>query len=119
MADEDLGRVQAIAANDEDPNYPLPMQGRRITHNTVTDFAATTSSEGEIRPRERIRRRAQRQRPARLATHPPDPASDLGIPGRSPPFGTIRPRLLAAATTLMRCRFRLADLTTTEGRNAR
>ena len=73
MTDEDLRRVQTIAAHYEDPGYPLPMKGQRITHNHVTALAAITFFEGEIRPLQRIRRRTQRDRPDRFAPHPPGP----------------------------------------------
>lgn len=60
LIDEDLRRVQAIAADYEDPSYPLPVTGQRITHNHVTAFAAITFFEGQIRPLKRTRRRPQR-----------------------------------------------------------
>lgn len=77
MTDEDLSRVQAIAAHYEDPTYSLPVAGQRITHNHVTALAAITFFEGELRPLTRIRRRVQRERPTRFTPQPPDPASGL------------------------------------------
>ena len=45
----------------EQPDYPLPMTGQRITHNHVAAFAAITFFEGQVRPlaRTRLRRIAQ------------------------------------------------------------
>ena len=77
MTNDDLRSVQAIAAHYEDPTYPLPMSGQRITHNHVTAFAAITFLEGKIRPLARTRRRAQKDRPDRFRPSPPDPASGL------------------------------------------
>jgi hypothetical protein len=77
MADADLRHVQAIAANYENPAYPLPMTGQRLTHNHVIAFAAITYFEGKIRPLNRTRRRPQKQRPGRFTAQPPDPVSGL------------------------------------------
>lgn len=77
MSDADLLSVQAIAAHYEDPAYPLPIVGQRITHNHVTALAAITYFEEEIRPLARARRRPQRDRPARLTPLPPDPHTGL------------------------------------------
>src|ERR1041384_7651207 len=49
MTDAELLHVQAIAAHYEDPDYPLPMSGQRITHNHVSAFAAITYFEGRAR----------------------------------------------------------------------
>jgi hypothetical protein len=77
MSDADLAGVQAIAAWYEDPDYPLPMSGQRITHNHVTAFAAVTFFEGRVRPLQRTRRRPEKDRPAEYAPLPPDPGTSL------------------------------------------
>jgi hypothetical protein len=77
MSDSDLASIRAIAAWYEDPRYPLPMTGQRITHNHVTAFAAVTFYEGGVRPLTRIRRRRQRDRPAEYTPLPPDPGTGL------------------------------------------
>jgi hypothetical protein len=77
MTDADLHRIQAIDANYENPGYPLPMSGQRITHNHVMAFAAITYFEHEIRPLTRTRRRPQTNRPARFTPLPPDPMAGL------------------------------------------
>lgn len=64
MSDKDLKRVQAIAAWYEAPDYPLPVEGQRVTHNHVTALAAITFYEGEVRPLARTRRRPQKDRPS-------------------------------------------------------
>lgn len=40
MPEADLRAVQRIAATYEDPTYPLPIEGQRITHNHVNAIAA-------------------------------------------------------------------------------
>ena len=77
MTDADLRSVQAIAAHYEDPAYPLPVVGQRITHNHVTALAAITYFEKDSRPLTRTRRRPQRDRPPRFTPQPPDPGSVL------------------------------------------
>lgn len=77
MSDADLANVQAIAAWYEDPHYPLPMAGQRITHNHVTAFAAVTFFEGRVRALHRTRRRPEKGRPAEYAPLPPDPGAGL------------------------------------------
>lgn len=77
MSDDDLRRVQGIAAHYEDPAFPLPIDGQRITHNHVTALATLTYLERDIRPLARTRRRPQRNRPARLTPLPPDPGTGL------------------------------------------
>jgi hypothetical protein len=77
MSDADLRGVQAIAANYEDPAYPLPIAGQRITHNHVTALAAITYFEKDIRPLTRTRRRPERTRPTRFTPLPPDPGTGL------------------------------------------
>jgi hypothetical protein len=73
MSDADLASVQAVAAWYEDPSYPLPLSGGRITHHHVTAFAAVTFFEGRVRPLQRTRRRPQKDRPAEYEPQPPDP----------------------------------------------
>jgi hypothetical protein len=77
MSDADLRSVQAIAARYEDPAYPLPITGQRITHNHVAALAAITYLEKDIRPLTRTRRRPQRNRPAEFTPLPPDPSTGL------------------------------------------
>lgn len=71
MSDEELARIEHISAWYEDPHYPLPMSGQRITHNHVNAFAAITLFEGRVRPLERTRRRPQRDRPPAYDPQPP------------------------------------------------
>jgi hypothetical protein len=73
MTNNDLKGIQAIASNLEDPTFPLPIEGQRITHNHVMALAAVVLYEGELRPLPRTRRRAERDRPERFAPEPPDP----------------------------------------------
>ena len=77
MSDSDLASIQTIAAWYEDPHYPLPLRGQRITHNHVNAFAAITCFEGEVRELTRSRRRHTKDRPADYSPRPPDPASGL------------------------------------------
>jgi hypothetical protein len=77
MSDADLRCVQGIAANYEDPAYPLPIAGQRITHNHVTALAAITYFGKDIRPLTRTRRRPERTRPTRFTPLPPD--ADTGL----------------------------------------
>jgi hypothetical protein len=76
MSDADLARIQAIASWYEDPNYPLPIHGQRITHNHVTALAAITFYEGAVRPLARTRRRPEKQRPSAFR-----PESPTAMPG--------------------------------------
>ena len=62
MTDDDLAAVQRIAAVYEDPQYPLPRQGR-IAHMHVNCFAAIAYFEGTLRPLARTRRRPEKGRP--------------------------------------------------------
>ncbi|MFZ2502756.1 MAG: hypothetical protein WAW88_08820 [Nocardioides sp.] len=73
MTDEDLARIENISAWFEDPSYPLPMDGHRITHNHVHALAAITLFERKLRPLARTRRRPQRYRPEAYAPHAPPP----------------------------------------------
>jgi hypothetical protein len=76
MSDTELSSIQRIDAWYEDPNYPLPVSGQKITHNHVTAFAAVTLFEGEVRDLARSRRRPQKDRPAAFDPQPPNPAPD-------------------------------------------
>lgn len=78
MSDVDLERIQGIAAHYESPNYPLPVDDQRITHNHVNALAAITYFEGRLRPLARNRRRPQKNRPERYAPSPVP--SDYGLP---------------------------------------
>lgn len=71
MADAELASIENISAWYEDPTYPLPMSGQRITHNHVNAFAAITLFEGRVRPLARTRRRPQRDRPEAFEPRPP------------------------------------------------
>lgn len=73
MPDEDLAKIENILAWYEDPSYPLPMVGQRITHNHVNAFAAITLFEGKLRPLARTRRRPQRDRPEAYTPQAPPP----------------------------------------------
>lgn len=81
MSDEDLGRIQNIAAHFEDASYPLPVEGQRITHNHVTALAAVTFFEGQVRPLSQRRRRPEKNRPERFTPIPLPP--DAGLPRRA------------------------------------
>jgi hypothetical protein len=78
MSDEDLGRIQNIAAHFEDPSFPLPVEGQRTTHNHVNALAAITFFEGQLRPLSQSRRRPEKNRPERFTPTPLPP--DAGLP---------------------------------------
>ncbi|WP_323101781.1 hypothetical protein [Intrasporangium sp. YIM S08009] len=71
MTDEELMSVENISAWYEDPAYPLPVSGQRVTHSHVSAFAAITLFEGRLRPLARARRRPARDRPAAYGAQPP------------------------------------------------
>ncbi|MGN0063701.1 MAG: hypothetical protein ACI379_05620 [Nocardioides sp.] len=73
MNDDELASIEKISAWYEDPTYPLPMTGQRITHSHVAAFAAITLFEGRVRPLARTRRRPQRDRPVAYEAQPPTP----------------------------------------------
>src|SRR5690349_6130060 len=64
LSDEDLRAVWRIAATHENPSYPLPIEGQRITHNHVNAIATIAYLEGRLRPLARTRRRPEKDRPA-------------------------------------------------------
>lgn len=64
MTDDDLAKINRISAWYENPEYPLPLVGHRITHNHVAAFAAITLFEGQLRPLKQSRRRPAKRRPA-------------------------------------------------------
>ena len=74
MSEADLRAVQRIAATYEDPTYPLPIEGQRVTHNHVNAIAAVAYLEGRLRPMARSRRRAEKDRPERFAPRQLDPS---------------------------------------------
>ena len=78
MSDAELQLIQNIAAHYENPEYPLPAEGQRITHNRVHPLAAITFFEGQVRPLARNRRRPEKNRPGRFAPVPLPP--DHGLP---------------------------------------
>jgi hypothetical protein len=71
MTDDELASIENISAWYEQPGYPLPMSGQRITHNHVNAFAAIALFEGRLRPLARSRRRPQRDRPSAYDPRPP------------------------------------------------
>jgi len=77
MTDDDLAAVQRIAAVYEDPGYPLPVVGQRITHHHVNALAAIAYLEGRLRPLAQTRRRPVKNRPTHLVPLPPDPGAGL------------------------------------------
>ncbi len=70
MTDAELLSVENMSAWFEDPSYPLPMTGQRITHDRVNAFAASPVR-GKCAAAPRTRRRAQRGRPTRYEPRPP------------------------------------------------
>jgi hypothetical protein len=66
MTPDDHAAIQRIEAVYEDPAYPLPIAGQRITHRHVTALASVAYFEGRLRPLARTRRRPERLRPARF-----------------------------------------------------
>lgn len=75
MTPEEHAAIQRIEAMYEDSNYPLPVEGQRISHRHVTALAAIAYFEGRLRPLAQTRSRPTKQRPARFNPEPPDPAS--------------------------------------------
>jgi len=71
MSPGDLAAIQRIEAVYEDPNYPLPVGGQKITHRHVSALAAVAYFEGSLRPLARSRRRPEKQRPERFQPEPP------------------------------------------------
>ncbi|GAA1838728.1 hypothetical protein ACFFOM_18115 [Microlunatus capsulatus] len=66
MTDDEHADVRRICAWYEDPRYPLPLVGQRVTHHHVNAFAAITLFEGDVRALARSRRRPQKGRPDAL-----------------------------------------------------
>jgi len=64
MTDDEQHKINTIKAWFEDPSYPLPITGQRITHHHVSAFAAITLYEGRVRELAQTRRRPQKDRPA-------------------------------------------------------
>lgn len=77
MSREDLLRIRNIAAHYENPDFSLPVQGQRITHNHVTALAAVTYFEGRVRPLARNRRRPEKDRPERFTPFAVSPDDGL------------------------------------------
>jgi len=73
MSADDHAAILRIAAVYENPRYPLPVEGRNITHGHVDALAAIAYFEGALRPLAQNRRRPQKNRPDRFRT--PVPAS--------------------------------------------
>jgi hypothetical protein len=72
MSDEELDAIEKISAWYEDPEFPLPVTGQRITHNHVGALAAIRLFEGQLRPLARSRRRPQKGLPPEYEPRPPD-----------------------------------------------
>lgn len=70
MSEAERLQIDTISAWYENPDYPLPMVGQRITHNHVAAFAAVTLFEGAVRPLARTRRRPAKGRPPQLTDSP-------------------------------------------------
>ena len=93
LSDDELLKVQGIAAYYEEPSYDLPVQ-TRVTHRHVMAQAAVTFAEGRVRPLARVRRRPEEGpagavRPDRAGSHDrpvtrPVPAHARDIPETSP-----------------------------------
>ncbi len=66
MTPEEHAAIQRIQAVYEDPTYPLPVLGQRITHRHVSALAAIAYFEGKLRPLAQTRRRPDKLRPARF-----------------------------------------------------
>jgi hypothetical protein len=66
LPDDEFELVQRVATTLDDPSYPLPVEGQRITNGHVIAFAVVTCFEG-LRPLARNRRRAAKDRPPHLA----------------------------------------------------
>ena len=72
MTEEEHDAVMRISAVYENPEYPLPVDGVRISHGHVDALAAIAYFEGSLRPLNRSRRRPARDRPARFDPGMPD-----------------------------------------------
>lgn len=66
MTADDHAAIQRIEAVYEDRNYPLPVEGQRISHRHVSALAAVAYFEGSLRPLARVRSRPRSQRPERF-----------------------------------------------------
>jgi hypothetical protein len=66
MTQEEHATIERIEAVYEDPNYPLPLVGQRITHRHVMALAAVAYFEGSLRPLAQARRRPEKSRPERF-----------------------------------------------------
>ena len=73
MSSDEHAAIQRIQAVYEDPTYPLPVGGQRITHRHVSALAAVAYFEGTLRPLARARRRPEKLRPARFDPEARDP----------------------------------------------
>ena len=72
MTEDEHDAVMRISAVYENPDYPLPVEGVRISHGHVDALAAIAYFEGSLRPLNRSRRRPERDRPARFDPSLPD-----------------------------------------------
>ena len=75
MTTDDLAAIQRVAAVYDDPSYPLPIEGQRITNRHVMALAAVAYFEGSLRPLVQTRRRPEKLRPARFNPVSPEVAS--------------------------------------------
>ena len=74
MSSDEHAAILRIQAVYEDPTYPLPVAGQRITHRHVSALAAVAYFEGTLRPLAQARRRPEKLRPARFDPEARDPA---------------------------------------------
>jgi hypothetical protein len=76
MTAEDHAAIQRIEAVYEDPSYPLPVEGQRITHRHVSALAAVAYFEGTLRPLAQARSRSRNRRPERFESGQTGPSDD-------------------------------------------
>jgi hypothetical protein len=72
MTDDEHEAIMRISAVYENRDYPLPIEGVRISHGHVNAFATIAYFEGTLRPLNRTRRRPQKDLPARFDSSPPN-----------------------------------------------
>ena len=72
-SDDEHEAILRISAVYESADYPLPVEGVRISHGHVDALATIAFFEGALRPLARNRRRRQKDMPARFGS-----SSDAG-----------------------------------------
>lgn len=70
MTDDEHDAVMRICAVYENRDYPLPVEGVRISYGHVNAFATIAYFEGTLRPLNRSRRRPQKDLPAHFNEAP-------------------------------------------------